>query len=93
MIEKQYTIIAITGFARAATLLVRAACKFHSHVFLLHQKKCVHLKNPPKSLIDVMSLGITPGTHIQIRAEGIDEEQALQAIEDQMRKSGFMNSS
>ncbi|WP_390874617.1 HPr family phosphocarrier protein [Bacillus inaquosorum] len=23
-----------------------------------------------------MSLGITPGTHIQIRAEGIDDEQA-----------------
>lgn len=38
MIEKQYTIIASTGFARAATLLVRATCKFHSHVFLLHHE-------------------------------------------------------
>lgn len=71
MIEKQYTIIASTGFASAATLLVRAACKFHSHVFLLHHEKCVNLKNLPKALIDVMSLGITPGTHIQIRAEGL----------------------
>ncbi|MCY9375628.1 HPr family phosphocarrier protein [Bacillus sp. T17B1] len=50
------------------------------------------LKNPTKSLIVVMSLSIT-GTHIQIRAEGIDEEQALQAIEDHMGKSGFMKSS
>ncbi|MDO3661459.1 HPr family phosphocarrier protein [Bacillus sp. C28GYM-DRY-1] len=33
------------------------------------------LKNPTKSLIIVMSLSITPGTHIQIRAEGIDEEE------------------
>ncbi|MCY7781590.1 MULTISPECIES: HPr family phosphocarrier protein [unclassified Bacillus (in: firmicutes)] len=93
MAEKQYTMIASTGFARAAALLVRAACKFHSHVFLVHQEKCVNLKNPPKSLIDVMSLSITPGTPIQIRAEGIDEEQALQAIEDQLGKSGFIKTS
>ncbi|ADM38640.1 HPr family phosphocarrier protein [Bacillus spizizenii ATCC 6633 = JCM 2499] len=89
MIEKQYTIIASTGFARAATLLVRAACKFHAHIYLLYEEESVDLKNPPKSLIDVMSLGITPGTYIQIRAEGIDEEQALQAIEDQLGRSGF----
>ncbi|MFB0636178.1 HPr family phosphocarrier protein [Bacillus rugosus] len=92
MIEKQYTIIASTGFARAATLLVRAACKFRSHIFLLYEEKSVDLKNPPKSLIDVMSLSITPGNRIQIRAEGIDEEQALQAIEDRLGRSGFTKS-
>ncbi|MDM5302618.1 HPr family phosphocarrier protein [Bacillus subtilis] len=85
MIEKQYTIIASTGFARAA-------CKFCSHIFLLYEEKSVDLKNPPKSLIDVMSLGITSGTHIQIRAEGIDEEQALQTIEDRLGRSEFTKS-
>lgn len=51
MIEKQYTIIASTGFARAATLLVRAACKFHAHIYLLYEEESVDLKNPPKSLL------------------------------------------
>ncbi|KJJ41897.1 phosphocarrier protein HPr [Bacillus subtilis] len=92
MVEKQYTIIASTGFARTATLLVRAACKFRSHMFLLYEGESVDLKNSPKSLIDVMSLGIKPGTHIKIRAEGIDEEQALQVIEDQLGRSGFTES-
>nr|WGE01877.1 HPr family phosphocarrier protein [Bacillus subtilis] len=60
MIEKQYTIMASTGFPRAATLLVRAACKVHAHITLLYQEKSVELKHPPKSLIEVMTLGITP---------------------------------
>ncbi|WEY91212.1 HPr family phosphocarrier protein [Bacillus subtilis] len=90
MIEKQYTIMASTGFPRAATLLVRAACKVHAHITLLYQEKSVELKHPPKSLIEVMTLGITPGTQIQIRAEGIDEEQALQEIEELMEKSGLI---
>nr|WGD84783.1 HPr family phosphocarrier protein [Bacillus subtilis] len=59
MIEKQYTIMASTGFPRAATLLVRAACKVHAHITLLYQEKSVELKHPPKSLIEVMTLGIT----------------------------------
>ncbi|WP_306481540.1 HPr family phosphocarrier protein [Bacillus halotolerans] len=37
MIEKQYTIIASTGFARAAALLVRAACQFSSSIYLEYQ--------------------------------------------------------
>ncbi|UUI83070.1 hypothetical protein [Bacillus halotolerans] len=35
MIEKQYTIIASTGFARAAAL--RAACQFSSSIYLEYQ--------------------------------------------------------
>ncbi|MGN7374234.1 HPr family phosphocarrier protein [Bacillus halotolerans] len=47
------------------------------------------MKNTPKSLIDVMSLGIKPNTHIRIRANGVDENQALQAIEDHLQKNKF----
>lgn len=81
MIEKQYTLIGITGFARAATFLVREACTFSSSIFLECEGEAADLKNPPKSLIDVMSLGIKPGARIQIRAEGPDEYEALQGIE------------
>ncbi|MEC1750162.1 HPr family phosphocarrier protein [Bacillus mojavensis] len=89
MIEKQYTMIAITGFARAAALLVRAACQFSSSIYLEYQGQAVDLKNTPKSLIDVMSLGIKPNTHIRIRANGVDEKQALQVIEDHLQKNKF----
>nr|WGD95420.1 HPr family phosphocarrier protein [Bacillus subtilis] len=68
MIEKQYTIMASTGFPRAATLLVRAACKVHAHITLLYQEKSVELKHPPKSLIEVMTLGITP-RHSRFKSE------------------------
>lgn len=51
MIEKQYTIIASTGFARAATLLVRAACKFHAHIYLLYEEESVDLKIRPSPLL------------------------------------------
>ncbi|KUP34418.1 MULTISPECIES: HPr family phosphocarrier protein [Bacillus] len=90
MIEKQYTIIASTGFARAAALLVRAACQFSSSIYLEYLGESVDLKNTPKSLIDVMSLGIKPNTHMKIRANGVDEYQALQAIEDHLQKNKFI---
>ncbi|MEC1292543.1 HPr family phosphocarrier protein [Bacillus mojavensis] len=89
MIEKQYTMIASTGFARAAALLLRAACQFRSSIHLEYQGQAVDLKNTPKSLIDVMSLGIKPNTHIRIRANGVDEKQALQVIEDYLQKNKF----
>ncbi|MCY9091625.1 HPr family phosphocarrier protein [Bacillus mojavensis] len=89
MIEKQFTMIASTGFARAAALLVRAACQFSSSIYLEYQGQAVDLKNTPKSLIDVMSLGIKPNTHIRVRANGVDEKQALQVIEDHLQKNKF----
>ncbi|UQZ46783.1 HPr family phosphocarrier protein [Bacillus halotolerans] len=89
MIEKQYTIIASTGFARAAALLVRAACQFSSSIYLEYQGESVDMENTPKSLTDVMSLGIKPNTRIKIRANGVDECQALQAIEDHLQKNKF----
>lgn len=89
MIEKQFTMIASTGFARAAALLVRAACQFSSSIYLEYQGQAVDLKNTPKSLIDVMSLGIKPNTHIRIRANGVDKYQAIQAIEDHLQQNNF----
>ncbi|MFS0881167.1 HPr family phosphocarrier protein [Metabacillus niabensis] len=81
MIEKQYTMKTSTQFARTATLLVRAACKFTSKVMLVHQEKSIDLKNTPDSIIDVMSLGMNPGSKITIKADGDDEDQALKKIE------------
>ncbi|WP_247747041.1 HPr family phosphocarrier protein [Alkalihalobacillus sp. BA299] len=86
MIEKQFKIIMSTGFARPATLLIKVACKFTSKIYLEYQGKSVDLKNSPKSIMDVMSLGIRPGAQFNIRADGIDEHQALQSIEKHLNK-------
>ncbi|MBM6602222.1 HPr family phosphocarrier protein [Priestia megaterium] len=86
MIEKQYKIIADTGFARIATFLVSVACKFTSTILLEYRGRSVNLKNSTKSLMDTMSLAIMPGSYITIRAERIDEQQALQSIEDYLNK-------
>jgi phosphocarrier protein HPr len=87
VIEKQFIIITITGFARPATMLVRDACKFKSKIFLEYQGKSVDLKNSLKSIMDVMSLRIKPGAHFSIRANGMDEYQALQSIERSLNKT------
>ncbi|CAK8583606.1 MULTISPECIES: HPr family phosphocarrier protein [Priestia] len=86
MIEKQYKIIADTGFARTATFLVSVACRFTSTILLEYRGRSVNLKNSTKSLMDTMSLAIMPGSYITIKAEGIDEHQALQSIEDYLNK-------
>ncbi|MGE1114979.1 HPr family phosphocarrier protein [Priestia megaterium] len=86
MIEKQYKIIADTGFAHTATFLVSVACKFTSTILLEYRGRSVNLKNSTKSLMDTMSLAIMPESYITIRAEGIDEHQALQLIEDYLNK-------
>lgn len=86
MIKKQFQITAITGFARPAALLASVASKFTSKICLEYHGKTVNLKNSAESLMDLMSLGIRPGTPFTIRAEGMDEQQAIQSIEDHLSK-------
>ncbi|MFX5501684.1 HPr family phosphocarrier protein [Bacillus subtilis] len=62
MIKRQFTIIKETGFARPATLLVSIAHRFTSDIFLEYQGKTVNLKQAPKAIMDIMDLGIKPGT-------------------------------
>lgn len=83
-LEKQYKIIASSGFGRPATLLVSVASKFTSNMFLEYRWESVDLKNYSKSIMDVMALGFRPGDRINIRVEGIDEYQALKSIEEHL---------
>ncbi|WP_433997291.1 HPr family phosphocarrier protein [Bacillus stercoris] len=68
MMKRQFTIINETGFARPATLLVSLAHRFTCDIFLEHQGKTVNLKQAAKSIMDIMDLGIKPGTEIYIRS-------------------------
>ncbi|SEN32627.1 phosphocarrier protein [Mesobacillus persicus] len=84
--EKSFKVIAETGIhARPATLLVQAASKFDSEVHLQYKEKKVNLK----SIMGVMSLGIGQGADITIIAEGSDEADALNTIEETLKREGL----
>jgi phosphocarrier protein HPr len=86
MAEKQFKVVAETGIhARPATLLVQTASRFDSEITLEYKGKTVNLK----SIMGVMSLGVGQGAEIKIAAEGNDSNDALQALEDTMKKEGL----
>ncbi|MBS4212035.1 MULTISPECIES: phosphocarrier protein HPr [Neobacillus] len=86
MAEKQFTVTADTGIhARPATLLVQTASRFDSEINLEHKGKTVNLK----SIMGVMSLGIGKGAEIKITAEGSDANDALNSLEETLRKEGL----
>ncbi|WP_428909913.1 phosphocarrier protein HPr [Niallia sp. Krafla_26] len=84
MAEKTYTIVDEAGIhARPATLLVNTATKFSSDVKMEYNGKSVNLK----SIMGVMSLGVTKGAEVKITATGDDEEDAIAAITSTMQEN------
>ncbi|MFB4165414.1 phosphocarrier protein HPr [Alteribacillus sp. JSM 102045] len=83
MQEKTFTITNDTGIhARPATQLVNKAGQFSSDITLEYNGKSVNLK----SIMGVMSLGVGKGAEVSIKAEGGDEEEAMQAIEEVVKE-------
>lgn len=64
--------------ARPASLFVQEAKKFQSKVTV--ENLGSGKSKDAKSILGVMSLGMTKGTEIKITAEGPDEEAAIQAM-------------
>lgn len=88
MAEKTYKIIEETGIhARPATLIVREAGKFNSNIELEYNGKTVNLK----SIMGIMSLGIGKNAVIKIKANGTDENEAMNAIDELMKKKGWLS--
>lgn len=83
MVKKEFHVVAETGIhARPATLLVQTASKFSSDLNLEYKGKSVNLK----SIMGVMSLGVGQGADVTITAEGADEQEAIAAVEETMKK-------
>lgn len=59
--------------ARPATFFIQKANEYKSSIWVERDSRRVNAK----SLLGVLSLGITKGLNITIIAEGIDEEQAV----------------
>ena len=62
--------------ARPATLLVKAAQRFESRITLIRDD----LEVDGKSIMDIMILAAEPDSSITIRADGRDEDEAVQAL-------------
>jgi len=76
MIERTVTIG--TSFdTRSAALLVQTASKFSSKILIKADEKTANAK----SIMGIISLGITDGQTVKLIAEGDDERQAIPAME------------
>ncbi len=62
--------------ARPATFFIQKANEFKSSIWVEREERKVNAK----SLLGVLSLGITKGTTINIIADGVDEEDAVEAL-------------
>lgn len=79
MAEKMFTITDEAGIhARPATILVQTASKFKSEISMEYKGRSVNLK----SIMGVMSLGVSQGSQVKITASGEDEADALAELKD-----------
>lgn len=78
MVEKKVTVTNVLGIhARPATLLVQAASRFESDIFL--SKGDVSRING-KSIMGVMMLAAERGSEVLVEADGEDALAALEAV-------------
>lgn len=86
MIEKTYTIISDEGLhARPASKLVGAVSPFSADVKMLYKEREVNLK----SIMGVMSLGVSKGHTIKITADGSDEASLMDKVEELIVAEGL----
>ncbi len=77
MKEGQTIIKNNTGLhARPASMFVKKASEFKSDIIIAANNKEAN----GKSIMSVMSLGVDKGTNVSIKAEGIDEEEAVKDL-------------
>lgn len=77
MISKEVIVKSSTGLhARPATLLVKKASSFKSDLSIEFDGKKANIK----SLIGVLSLGVTKDSKVKITASGNDESLAVEEI-------------
>lgn len=85
MVHKDITVQNQVGLhARPATFFIQKANEYRSSIWVEKEERRANAK----SLLGVLSLGITGGTDIRIIADGNDENEALDALV-KMVESGF----
>lgn len=69
--------------ARPAGMLVKEACEFKSTIKIKKGEKEVDAKR----LFGVMSLGVKCGEEIEILADGVDETEAIEKLENFLKQN------
>lgn len=79
MFVKEVTVENQVGLhARPATFFIQKANEFKSSIWVEKEERRVNAK----SLLGVLSLGITKGTTITLLADGSDEKEAVAALSE-----------
>lgn len=79
MITKNMTIELKQGLnARPVAVFVQVASQFDSSIFVEYENKKVNAK----SIMGMMTLGLAAGENVTVSAEGKDETEAIQSIEE-----------
>ena len=79
MISKEYVVANPSGLhARPASRLVQTAQKFKSSIILESNGKTINVK----SMVKLLSGGISRGSAVKITCDGEDEEESMAAVAD-----------
>ncbi len=77
MQNREVTVVNKLGLhARAAAKFVKLASSFQSSVQLINGSHCVN----GKSIMGVMMLAASKGTKLELVADGVDEDEALDSL-------------
>ncbi len=78
MIKKPITVQLASGLeARPVAVLVQVASQYESKIYVETDNKKVNAK----SIMGMMTLGLSTGESVVVSAEGTDEEAAIENIE------------
>ena len=72
-------------YNRQATFFIQKANEFKSSIWIEVEDRKINAK----SLLGVLSMGITKGTRVSISAEGPDEQEAVTALTAMLEKKVF----
>ena len=77
MTTKSITLVEKKEGERLVPLVVQTASQFKSSINFVKDNKTVNVK----SIMGMLNFGLIPGTTIEVRVDGEDEDQALDTIE------------
>ena len=79
MVSKEIVVQNQVGLhARPATFFIQKANEFNCSIWIAREERKVNAK----SLLGVLSLGVTRGTVVTLTADGADEEDAIKELAD-----------
>lgn len=86
MLTQQSVVKCESGlYNRQATYFIQKANEFKASIWVEVEDRKINAK----SLLGVLSMGITKGTTVNIIADGADEEEAVKALSEMLEKEIF----